>query len=497
MNKNKTLDSCINYTRLKAKTQYVIKTSAREHWQKYCETLNGSTKLATVWRMAKKMNGVCNDHKIKNLKVNGNIIETNEEKAEHFAKTFSDISSNKNYTPEFLAHKTEIESIHQTTFSNSVSTELNENLASLNQPFDLHELRRALRETKKHSAPGEDKIPYEMLQKLPKPSIKAVLKLYNRIWLNNEFPVSWRHSIVIPILKPGKDPYSATSYRPISLTSTLCKTMEKLVTTRLAYFVEKNNILSNVQCGFRKHRSTTDHIIRLQDAINKYNNNSGYTVGVFIDFQSAFDMMWRKGLLIKLKNYGITGNITSFIEKFLTNRTIQVRVGNTLSNTYLLENGTAQGSIISPLLFLIMINDLPNSLHEVETSLFADDSCIFKSGKNLKQITKVIQDNINKISHWCDLWGFKISLDKTVAVIFTQKKHDAPKLLIKNQTIKIDEKAKFLGLILDSKLTRTEHINYIETKCKKRLNLMRAVAGSTWGPTKNRCSQYIEQLYAQ
>jgi len=77
-----------------------------------------------------------------------------------------------------------------------------------------------------------------------------------------------------------------------------------------------------------------------------------------------------------------------------------------------------------------MINDLPNSLHEVETSLFADDSCIFKSGKNLKQITKGIQDNINKISHWCDLWGFKISLDKTVAVIFTQKKHDAPKLLI-------------------------------------------------------------------
>ena len=76
--------------------------------------------------------------------------------------------------------------------------------------------------------------------------------------------------------------------------------MEKLVTTRLAYFVEKHNILSNVQCGFRKHRRTTDHIIRLQDAINKYNNNSGYTVGVFIDFQSAFDMMWRKGLLIKL-----------------------------------------------------------------------------------------------------------------------------------------------------------------------------------------------------
>lgn len=125
------------------------------------------------------------------------------------------------------------------------------------------------------------------------------------------------------------------------------------ITNRLSYFVEKNNILNNIQCGFRKGRSTIDHIIRLQDAINKYNNNKGYTVGVFIDFQSAFDMMWRTGLLIKLRKLGITGNIFSFIKNFLTDRSIQVKVGNNLSDKYILDNGTAQGSIISPLLFLI------------------------------------------------------------------------------------------------------------------------------------------------
>ena len=113
------------------------------------------------------------------------------------------------------------------------------------------------------------------------------------------------------ILKTGKNPQSAASYRPISLTSTLGKIMEKLVATRLAYFVEKQNILNNVQSGFRKGRSTVDHIIRLQDrpTINKYNHNKGFTVGVFIDFESAFPMVWRNGLLIKLKKYGITGNI--------------------------------------------------------------------------------------------------------------------------------------------------------------------------------------------
>jgi len=129
-------------------------------------------------------------------------------------------------------------------------------------------------------------------------------------------------------------------------------------------------------------------------------------------------MLWRSGLLVKLRKLGITGNIFSYIENFLTNRSIQVKVGDATSQRYILQNCTAQGSIIFPLLFLIMINDLPDSLCDVESSLFADDSCIFKSGRNLNHITKYIQDNLNRIAEWCNLWGFKISLDKTVAVVF-------------------------------------------------------------------------------
>ena len=100
-----------------------------------------------------------------------------------------------------------------------------------------------------------------MLQKLPECSIKAVLKLYNQIWVNDGLPVSWRHSIVLPVLKPGKDQLNPASYRPISLTPTLCKLRGKLVTNRLTYFVENNNILNNIHCGFRKNHSTIDHII--------------------------------------------------------------------------------------------------------------------------------------------------------------------------------------------------------------------------------------------
>jgi len=245
MHKNKTLDNCINCRRLKGQAQRVIKNTAREYWQDYCSTLDRSTKLTTVWRMAKKMNRVSSESKIKNLSVNGCKIETNESKAEIFAKTFSDINSNKNHNTNFLRRKQDIESNHTHLFANTCSDSSNtDHLNSLNKAFELHELRRALRDIKKHSAPGAYRISYAMLQKLPKCSIKVVLKVYNQIWLNDDFPVSWRHSVVLPLLKPGKDPLNPASYRPISLTPTLCKLMEKMVTTRLTYFVEKKTIFS-------------------------------------------------------------------------------------------------------------------------------------------------------------------------------------------------------------------------------------------------------------
>ena len=109
MHKNKTLENCIRYRHLKGTAQHVIKSTPRVYWQKYCNTLDKSTKLGTVWRMAKRMNGTHSESEIKNLTVNGSLVDTNEGKAELFAITFSDISSNKNHNDTFLSHKNDIE----------------------------------------------------------------------------------------------------------------------------------------------------------------------------------------------------------------------------------------------------------------------------------------------------------------------------------------------------------------------------------------------------
>ena len=145
MHKNKTLENCIRYGHLKGTAQHVIKSTAREYWQNYCNTLDKSTKLGTVWPMVKRMNGVHSESKIKNLTVNGSLVDTNEEKAELFAKTFSDISSNKNHNDTFLSHKNDIELNHKELFENSTDIANKNRLKSLNEPFDLHELRKAVK----------------------------------------------------------------------------------------------------------------------------------------------------------------------------------------------------------------------------------------------------------------------------------------------------------------------------------------------------------------
>jgi len=250
--------------------------------------------------------------------------------------------------------------------------------------------------------------------------------------------------------------------------------MEKMVTSRLQWFLEKNNLLSKNQTGFRKNKSTTHHILRLQDYILKKLKNKESVLAVFIDFERAYDMLHVPTLLQKLQNIGITGHTLNWIESFLSNRTFQVKVGAELSDKYSQENGTPQGSIISPVLFLLMINDIPPGLGGVDMTLFADDSAIYVGHRNIKTSEQRIQSSLNEIHEWCDKNGFKISINKTTAVLFSYAR-STPKINLKigKKPIKLEKTAKFLGVIFDNKLTWNAHIKYIVEKCKRRINVTR------------------------
>ena len=477
MQRSGNLLDCIAYRKSKAEVQRIIKESGKQHWRDTCSNINSSTKLSSVWKMVKNMQGTRSTHSIPSIKHGGNVLITNQEKAEAFAENFARNSSDLNFEKEFLERR------EKKILNTNPSPESGSN--PTNDPFDLHELHSAIVQCKKNSAPGEDGIEYEMIRRLPVSCLKTILHLYNNIWESGVIPATWKHSIILPIAKPGKPATQLDSYRPISLTDTLCKIQERMVANRLNWYLEKNNLYNPNQAGFRKNRSCQDQIVRLQSDIENGRNHGKYTIGVFLDFTKAYDMMWVEGLLHKIINLGIGGKMFHWIKQFLTNRTFQVKIGEALSQSHHIKNGTPQGSVISPILFLLMINDLPETTDDTKKAIFADDTAIWKTGSDLQDTIKSTQTNLTNIREWCKEWGFILSKDKTVAIIFYDRSPDDPTKLIIDQTeLDWKKETKFLGVIFDSRMTWASHINMVINKCKKRINLMRCISGQDWGADK-------------
>jgi ribonuclease HI len=472
--------AAMEYRRLRGVAQRVIKDAKANYWRTYCDTLTGSTKMGSVWRMAKKMTGNNSCSTIPTLTKDNKDHCSNIEKANLLAQTFANTSNNSNLSESFKRHRAKMEIQYALQHPQCNDGE------AINQAFEFHELATAIRQSKNNSSPGKDRIVYEMLKHLPKPCVELLLDFYNKCWAEGTIAPEWKETIVIPVRKPNKTASDPQSYRPITLSSILCKILERLVTNRLSWYLETNKLLNESQCGFRKNRSTTDQLVRLHDAINKALATGGYLVGVFLDFKAAFDLVWREGLLFKLRGLGIGGNMHRWINDFLTGRTIKVKVGGEISDPQTLDNGTPQGSVISPLLFLIMINDIPTVNNaQSQTSIYADDGSLWRSGVNLKQLNKDLQKQLDDVVAWCDCWGFKISEAKTVGVVFTRKKQQNIKIKIHGNEISIENEVKFLGMIFDSKLTWNAHINSLVAKCVSRINLMRSVTSHSWGASKS------------
>ena len=413
MERSKDLGDCIQY-RKKAAAQRTIKQSQKEYWQSFCETINTNTKTSTVWRMTKTMAGTKAMREIPVIKEGHCTLISNTEKAEAFANSFARDSSSENYEKAFLDQRDWIKWAKKTP---SPKNELH----PVNDPISMFELDDAIRQSKTNTSPGEDRVCYEMLKQLPRATKGIILDHINRIWREGIIPANWKHSIVIPIHKPGKDANQVNSYRPISLTDALCKVNERVVANRLNWFMEANKLYNTHQAGFRKNRSCLDQIMRLQSEAENAINSKKFTVGIFLDFTKAYDMIWIEGLMLKILKLGIGGNMYRWINNFLTIRTIQVRVGNSLSGLKRMENGTPQESAISPILFLLMINDMPKPSEGVSNAIFADDTALWKTGSDLETIIRQMQANLTKVRKWCTSWGFKLSKDKTVAVIFTHR----------------------------------------------------------------------------
>ena len=347
-----------------------------------------------------------------------------------------------------------------------------------NKPITKKELEYALAHSSE-SAPGPDTICYSMLKNLSEEDKENLLLLFNKIFKTGRFPKKWKESIVIPILKQDKDSTDPGGYRPIALTSCLCKLFEKILNRRLVWILESKGILSKHLNGFRPGRGTSECIISLMNQIYDAFRRSQYILTVFLDLEKAYDTCWKKIIIRELHDIGLRGQLPAIIADYLEERMFKVRVGVTNSDIFVQELGVPQGGVLSCTLFNIAINTVVKSLSGlISYSLYVDDQRISYASQEPIMCKIRVQRVLNELEKWAKNNGFKFSPQKTQFMFFYRnlKKPLGISLTINGEQITEVESKKFLGVVLDRKLSWDLHIQQLKVKCLRDINILYILA---------------------
>ena len=462
----------MDFRRLTAKAKRIVKYTKRESWRQFCKSLSAETPRSKVWQVIKSINGKGKGSSTDvPLEVDGSMIENATTKANILAEKLGNTIG---------CEPDEISEEEGETISTAKETTSED---GFNSRFSMEELKENIRALPGDKATGDDEVHNIFLKNLPDHSLTELLGLINRSWRRAELPTSWKHSLVIPILKNGKPVSDPTSYRPISLISCVSKLMEKMVASRLYWKLEKDEKFKKLQSGFRKGRSTEDMLLKMEHTIRVSLVNRRVTMAVFFDLRQAFDSVNHNLMLYKVAKAGINGRMISWLEMFLKDRTFQYMVGNSKSQTKTIKRGLPQGSALSPLLFNIMMIDLP-LIEGVEVMDFADDIAITTTTKTIEEAGELIERAIRAIEVWTRRWKLTINPHKSKAMCFTKQKvmDRLPALLIEDESIDWVRTFTYLGVILDAPtLTWNNHIEDVCREGNQCLNIMRALCGSNWG----------------
>lgn len=322
------------------------------------------------------------------------------------------------------------------------------------------ELLGVINELKNKKSVGFDGLTAQVIKSISLNIIDTLLSLVNRIIVEGYFPEELKSSVVIPVYKKGLE-NDIENYRQISLLSVISKIIEKIICNRIGDYLEKNNILTDSQHGFRSGRSVETASINLFDYIYSEVDRGKYTVAILFDLSKAFDSVNKQVLFNKLENIGIRGNILELIKSFMDNRTLTVKVNESFSTTQAVTLGVPQGSILGPLLFSIYINDLPSHISKGLTIMYADDTTICISASSIEELSSHINTTLDEMGSWCDRNKLMLNGNKTVFIDFKMRRN------IVLRDIPLSESSKFLGTYIDSTMSWVPHIDHVCNKLNK------------------------------
>ena len=304
-------------------------------------------------------------------------------------------------------------------------------------------------------------------------------------------PTGLANSTIIPFLKKDNDPQAVSSYRPIALTSTIGKLLERLIVNRLSRWLEEKSQLSPWQVGFRKRRCTTDQCLRLSQFVSDglQSTNKERTVLMLFDYSNAYDTVWRTGLLQKMLDIGIPLRFVQWSTAWLTNRIARVQLNWVTGRCRTFKEGLPQGSVLSPLLFVLYVNDLLwNFSESTMVSAYADDLALACRGRKKKNVALRMQAEVDNVVSWSQQTRLTLNAAKCEVAFFSLDNAEVqwrPQITINGVPPSCSPSQTFLGVTYDRRMTIGTQVKKVCQQMLRRRNLLRFVGGTTWGWQKH------------
>ena len=451
-----------------------LKEQREERWKQLLQKGESTAKMWPVVRMAKGGRGRAGASG-EALEEDGRVMVGPREKANGFLRVYEKVSRVK--VPRERCKKKEV--------NRELRKEGPEPEDSVK--ITLEEVRAALEEMDGTKASGPEGVHPRMLKELPEEALEVVRGLFDLSFQKGIVPQVWRVGMIAPLLKAGKEPGKIASYRPVCLTACMGKWLERVVGTRMRWVLESGGWLSDFQAGFREGRGVDEQLVRLSQSIWDGYEERLKTALVLFDFERAYDKVWHDGLIEKVMGTGVSRTLVRWVQDWLKNRLYWVRVEGVWSKAKRFQQGLPQGSVLSPLLFLVFINDLVEKLASsgVEVSAFADDLAVWKVAKRVESCREGVQRAAGIVEEWCESWLMGLSVDKCSATLFSLDPKDSEmsglEVVVKGRQLEKEKNPCFLGVVYDVGMTFRGQVEKVVKKGEAGVRLMRCLAGRDWG----------------
>lgn len=377
-----------------------------------------------------------------------------------------------------------------------------EDLHNLNKNVSVEEIMKAI----KYTGKSTDNCNFHptMFRHLGENAIKVLKKLFNLCLSTNKWV--WEAAEVIFLRKAGKDSYAKPgSYRPICITAYIGKLFEAIIAIRLEVLLLNSNHTDPDQEGFSKLKNTIRYLNRLHLGIKVDKENYLTVICLFIDFEKAFDSVWKRGMIVKLNSLGIKGNVLRLIDNFLFTRKVALNVNGEVGNSrQSAEYGLPQGSVLSPVLFKLYLSDFGaelNNRQDIVLYKFADDGTIKITAENSQTCVEILEEVLISLQNWTKKWRMKLNCDKNKTEIIAFNTAERNKDIIPKQFFIGDKviyrvaQTKVLGLIIDEDLTYTPHSQEVLKSLHAVWATLCKYSSRHWGFTQRVMLQLVKALF--